>query len=179
LMPELFPKRWDAQAKRWKGPQQQWPSMARGFKYFDKKVRTVTRDKITSLIKVEIEWKDPAEAALWANTLVGRLNAEMRSRAIASTTASLGYLEKEVATTSTVETRMAISHLMEAQINQRMLANVTEEYAVRVVDRALPPDPRDMVWPQKVLLLAMGPAFGLLCGIFVTLVSGAFSGSKR
>jgi len=179
LMPELFPKLWDAQAKRWKGPQARWPSMARGFKYFDKKVRTVTRDKVTGLIKIELEWRNPTEAALWANTLVSRLNEEMRSRAIASTTASIGYLEREVATTTEVETRMAISRVMESQINQRMLANVTQEYAVRVVDRALPPDPRDVVWPQKALLLLMGPAFGLLCGVFVTLVSSAFGSSKR
>jgi uncharacterized protein involved in exopolysaccharide biosynthesis len=178
LMPKLFPKLWDSQAKSWRGPPQKWPNMARGFKRF-KGIRTVTRDKITGLIKVDIEWTDPAEAALWANTLVSRLNEEMRSRAIASANASIGYLEQEVATASAVETKQAIGRVMEAQINQRMLASVTQEYSVRVVDRALPPDRRDMVWPQKALLLLMGPAFGLLLGIFVTLVAGAFGGSKR
>jgi hypothetical protein len=178
VMPMLFPKQWDTQGKRWKGPPQKWPTMARGFKIFDKRVRTVTRDKITGLIKVEIEWTDPVEAATWANALVSRLNEEMRSRAISGATASIGYMQREVATTSEVETRQAISRVMEGQINQRMLANVIEEYAVRVVDRALPPDRRDVVWPQKALLLLLGPPFGFLCGIFVTLVSGAFSGPK-
>jgi uncharacterized protein involved in exopolysaccharide biosynthesis len=179
LMPKLFPKQWDAQAQRWKGPPETWPNLARGFKVFDKRIRTVTRDKISGMIKVEIEWTDPDEAATWANTLVSRLNAEMRSRAIATATASIGYLEHELATTSEVEARQAISRVMEAQINQRMLANVTDEYSVRVVDRALPPDRRDVVWPNKVMLLLMGPAFGLLLGIFVALVAGAFDGSKR
>jgi LPS O-antigen subunit length determinant protein (WzzB/FepE family) len=51
-----------------------------------------------------------------------------------------------------------------------MLANVTEEYAFRVADRALPPDPRDIVRPDKRLLFALGPLLGLTFGAFVALL---------
>jgi LPS O-antigen subunit length determinant protein (WzzB/FepE family) len=175
LMPELFYKRWDSRTGQWKGNEEDWPTLAQAFKYFDKQVRSVSRDRVTGLISVQIEWRDRIKAALWSNALVERLNAEMRSRASASTTASLGYLQKELAATSEVETRHAIGRLIETQINQRMLANVTTEYAFRVVDRALPPDTRDVAKPNKLLLLMMGPTLGLIFGAFAVLVVGAMS----
>src|SRR5688572_7968341 len=150
LMPLFFADRWDAEARTWKGDAEDAPTLAQAFKYFDGSVRRILQDKKTSLVTLSIEWRDPVVAAAWANDLIARLNAEMRVRAIASTNASMGYLEKELGSTTTIETREAINRLIEAQINQRMLANVTEQYALRVVDRALPPDARDVARPKKL-----------------------------
>lgn len=174
LMPVLFAKRWDAEKQGWREDKRQ-PTLAEAYKYFNKEVRSVTRDKKTGLVTLQLEWTDRQQAAAWANELVQRLNAEMRARAIAKADASIGYLEKEQADTTVVTTRDAISRLMEAQIKQRMLANVTIEYAFRVVDRALPPDDDDYIWPRRMLLLAGGLMLGgVLSSIGVLLIS-AFS----
>jgi hypothetical protein len=173
IITELFYKRWDEDAGLWLGSEEDQPTPAQAFKFFDRRVRTASRDLRTGLITVQIVWRDPVKAATWANELVGRLNAEMRSRAIARTNASLEYLEKELAATATVETRQAIARLIEAQVNQRMLASVTEEYAFHIVDRALPPDLRDEVGPRKALLMAFGLILGLFFGACAVLVAGA------
>jgi uncharacterized protein involved in exopolysaccharide biosynthesis len=170
LMLELFPASWDATNGRWRGSEEDWPTLARAAKHFDTQVRKVSRDKKNGLVTLSIEWKDPAKAALWANEMIARLNVEMRSRAIRETNAAIGYLQKELESTSTIETRESINRLMEAQINQRMLANVTEEYALRVVDRALTPDERDYVRPNKAMLAVLGPMLGLVLGSFAVLV---------
>jgi LPS O-antigen subunit length determinant protein (WzzB/FepE family) len=60
---------------------------------------------------------------------------------------------------------------MEVQINQRMLANVTHEYAFRVADRALPPDPDDEIRPNKPFLLLLGWLFGMMVGAAVALMT--------
>lgn len=169
----LYANRWDPATKSWKGDPKDWPTLARAFKRFDLEIRTLTRDKLTGVTTVSIEWKDPALAAKWANSLVTRLNSEMRVRAIDRTSAAVGYLEKELATTSAVETRQAINRLMEAQINQRMLANVTEEFAFRVVDPALLPDKSDIVRPKKVLMALTGPIIGGAIGAMLVLMVGA------
>lgn len=178
-MQDLFNKRWDAAAGRWRGGRETWPTPAQAYRYFDSSVREISRDKQTGLIKLEILWKDPVKAAQWANVLVARLNEEMRRRAVASSTASIGYLEQELARTSAVETRQAINRLMETQINQRMLATVTREYAFRVVDRALPPDPRNIAKPNKLLLFVLGPLIGLFVGAFVVLLAHALDSGRR
>jgi uncharacterized protein involved in exopolysaccharide biosynthesis len=124
LMPELFPKKWDAQHRKWKTGVVP-PTLAQAYRYFEE-IRSVSHDEKTGLITLQIDWRDRTEAADWANDLLKRLNAEMRSRAVRDASALVGYLEKELSATSVVETRDAISRLMEAQTNKRMLANVTE-----------------------------------------------------
>jgi uncharacterized protein involved in exopolysaccharide biosynthesis len=143
------------------------PTLARAYRYFDGEIRAIGRDTRSGLITVQIEWRDPVLAASWANALVARLNAEMRARAIAKTNAAVGFLEKELAATTIVDTRAAISRLMEAQINQRMLANVTQEYALRVVDRAIPPDEDDPVRPRRLFLAVISGAVGLLLAVLL------------
>ena len=168
LMPKLFSGKWDAQKQTWK-PDIEPPTPAQAYKYFNTAIRTVLQDRKTGLITVQIDWRDRAEAADWGNDLVQRLNTEMRSRAINKADASLGYLEAELSKTSVVATREAISRLIEAQIKQRMVANVTQEYALRVVDKAMASDKNDVLKPRKAVLLAAGLALGALVGMVAVL----------
>jgi uncharacterized protein involved in exopolysaccharide biosynthesis len=161
LMPQLFAKNWDAAAGRWKTAEGKQPTLGRAVRYFDQSIRTVTQDKKTGLVTLQVDWTDRTKVALWANELVKRLNEEMRQRAIRNSDASVGFLQKEMAATAVIETRQAIGRLIEYQINQRMLANVTQEYAFRVVDPAVLPDPNDVVWPPRAILLAGGLVVGL------------------
>jgi uncharacterized protein involved in exopolysaccharide biosynthesis len=157
LLPRFFPN-------SWKGDE---PTPARGVKYFTKNILSVTKDKKTGLITVIVDWTDREEAASWANDLVARINAEMRSRAIATSQAYMNYLEKAREATAVVETREAISRLIEWQIKQGMVATVTKEYAFRIVDQALPPDADEFVRPRRALLLLIGPLVGLLVACLV------------
>jgi len=178
LMPKLFARIWDARTQSWK-PGRKPPTIAKAAKYFDKSIRAILQDKKTGLVTLQIDWKDPGEAAAWANEMVQRLNAEMRARARAKTDASVGYLEKELNTTTVVSTREAINRLIEVQIRQRMLANVTAEFAFRVVDPALPADKDDPVWPQKPLWIVAGAAVGISVAVFGVLLYGWFREGSR
>jgi uncharacterized protein involved in exopolysaccharide biosynthesis len=173
LLPKLFPRKWDARAGQWTVAAHKAPTLADGYKRFDKKFRSITHDKKTNLVTVAVEWPDAKEAARMANELIARLNAEMRERAIARTNAAVGYLQKELDATTAVDTRSAISRLMEAQINQRMYANVTQEYSLRVIDRAMASDPKDVAKPKKALLLALGVMLGLALGAVGVLAAPA------
>ena len=166
LMQQLFADKWDAVANEWAGAA---PTPARAYKMFDRKIRSVAADKKTGLITVQIEWRDRIEAAAWANELVARLNLEMRSRAMAKAEGAVGYLEKELQSTSNVATREAIGRLIESQVKQRMLANVTREYAFRVVDPALPPDAADPVRPSKPVWILLGVFGGFGLGVLLVL----------
>lgn len=145
------------------------PTFADAYKFFDREIRRVSHDNRTGLTTVSIEWRDPELAAEWANQLMARLNREMRARAIEHSNASISYLEEELGNTAIVDIRAAIGRLIEAQVNLRMLANVTEEYAFRVIDRALPPDRDDILRPQKLLMIVMGGALGCLIGAVIAL----------
>ena len=170
LKPVLFARKWDAASHAWKGGPNKEPSDAATYRYFNDKIRTIVQDKKTGLITMQIDWLDRIAAAEWANELIRRLNAEMRGRAIDKAERSLVFLERELETTSTLEVRDAINRLIEAEIKQRMLANVTQEYSFRVVDRAITADRDDPVFPNKVLLILLGPLLGLLIGSLAVLM---------
>ncbi len=164
-MPLFFRRKWDERAGKWKVSVKRQPTEADASKYFDRRVRSVTEDKKTGLITLRIVWRDREVAAAWANELVARLNSEMQHRAITQADASLGFLKKELEETNVVDTRVAINRLIENQINQRVLANVTAEYAFRVIDHALPADEDDVVRPKKFLMVLIGAFLGFLAGI--------------
>jgi uncharacterized protein involved in exopolysaccharide biosynthesis len=173
LMPKLFARKWDAASGKWRGEP---PTPDRAYRYFNEKIRSVDQDKKSGLITVQIDWKNRFESAAWVNELVHRLNQEMRTRAIADADASLGYLDKELQSTTVVVTHDAIGHLIESQVKQRMLATVNKEYAFRVVDRGMPADADDPIKPQKLIMIAAGFTLGVMIGTIFALVSG---GSRR
>lgn len=178
LMPKLFAGRWDATNHRWKASRF-WspPTPARAFEQFERQIRSVTSDKKTGLVTLQIDWKDRNEAAEWANELVRRVNEEMRSRAIAEADASMAYLGKEAQAAQTVTERDAIGRLMDTQIKQRMVATVSREYAFRVVDKAMAPDEDDPVKPHKAVLIAEGFLLGAIVAGFVATRSRKVSGA--
>jgi uncharacterized protein involved in exopolysaccharide biosynthesis len=169
LMPELFAGLWDSRTGKWKQGIKKIPTLARGYKVF-KSIRKIERDNKTGLITLNIDWRDRVKAADWTNRLVKLLNDEMRNRAIIDAEASLGYLQKEYGTTADVSTREAISKLIESQVKQQMFAHVTQEYALRVIDKALISDADAPVKPNKILFTALGLFLGTLCGIALALL---------
>ncbi len=172
LMPRLYAKIWDATTGQWTVPEKQRPTMAKAVVYFNE-IRTVTQDKKTGLITMSIDWSDRVEAAAWANDLLKRTNEEMRTRAITQSEASLGFLDKELKVTTQLGTQEAINRLIEMQIKQRMLANVTAEYSFRVVDKAFPSDEDSPIKPKKRLMILAGPLLGGFLGALWALIAAS------
>lgn len=173
LLPKLFPDSWDESKKQWAVPADEIPSPARGYKVFDRKVRSVSDDALTGLITISIDHPDRAVVADWANMLVEDLNEVIRRRAIDEAQRSLRYLDDELRATNTVELKTGISKLVEQQLNQRMLANVRHEYVFRVIDAAMTPDKKSFIRPQRLLMIVGGIAVGLVLGLFVALIQHA------
>lgn len=174
LLPVLFSALWDKSSGHWNVPAQNQPTMGKAFKLFNESIRSITQDKKTGLVTLQIDWRDPVAAADWANQLVARLNHEMRSRALAESAQSLVFLDGELSKTNDLGTRAAINRLVEMQIQERMLANVTEEFAFRIVDRATPPDKWDTVRPRKLLLILSGLMSGLVFGVLSAALRSSF-----
>ena len=179
LMPELYSTKWNFVKNTRNVPEKQQPTPADAYKYVDKKIRHINRDLKTGLVTMQIDWKNREEAASWCNTMVERINAEMRNRAIIQADAYIEYLTQELAKTTDIGTRDAINRLIESQIKQRMIASVTKEYAFRVVDRAMAPDAKDRERPIKSLFAVLGLLLGIAVGCFAALVAGPQQPTKK
>lgn len=166
LLPILFSKEWDATDRRWKTTNpKKLPTLWKANQLFKTQIRTVVDDTKTGLVNLTIRWRDPNQAAQWANGLVRMTNDYLRQRAIDESERNIAYLNQEVTRTNIDEVKNAIYALMEAEIKKEMVARGREEFALRVIDPAVTPEKR--VFPQRTLW-ALG---GLLGGLFLGLLA--------
>jgi uncharacterized protein involved in exopolysaccharide biosynthesis len=158
LLPVLYPKEWDARARRWNvSDPQKIPTLWRANQYFKKKIRTVKSDPRTGLVTLLITWKDPHTAAKWGNGLVKLTNDYLRQKAIDESERDIAYLNTQATKTDVVEVRQAVFALLENQIDKEMLARGTDEYAFKVLDPAEAPEKPS--FPQTTLWI-LGAFFG-------------------
>ena len=146
------------------GESQKQPTLYDGVRLF-KKILSVEKDRKTNLITLAIEWKNPQQAADWANQLVGRANMLLRAQEINGSEKTMNYLEQEISKTSSIEVRQAMYNLIESQVKTISVARTQDEFAFKVLDPAVVPDINDKVYPKKKNMAIMGFVGGLLVGV--------------
>jgi uncharacterized protein involved in exopolysaccharide biosynthesis len=169
LLPVLFRDDWDAERQEWQVSDV--PTLADGVREFDRHVRAVFEDRRTGLVTLRVTWRDADTAADWANDLVRRANAHMRSRTVDETRRSLEFLAEKAGAEQSVSVREALFKIVESQYKSLTLASVREDFAFRVIDGATPPDPDDISQPRRALFAAVGGCLGLLFAGVVLLVA--------
>jgi uncharacterized protein involved in exopolysaccharide biosynthesis len=134
---------------------------------------SVTEDRRTGLIRLDVEWRDRTQSAAWANKLIANVNEEMRARATVEARHNQEYLRDQLKSTDVFELTQAIYRLLEVELKNEMVASVTTEYAFKVVDPARTPQQRDFVRPRRVLLIVFGVVVGFAAGIVLALLLNA------
>jgi uncharacterized protein involved in exopolysaccharide biosynthesis len=164
LLPILYWKLWDPQTHGWrtKDPQKT-PSLWKADLEF-RKIRTVVQDTKTGLVTLSITWRDPAQAAKWANGIVALANSQMRARAIRDSERNIAYLRDQASKTQLVPVQTALSTLMESEYKQSMMAGGNDEYALRIIDPAAVPEQPSSI---RRMFVVLG---GLCAGLFVSLL---------
>lgn len=172
LLPVLFADEWDSNAKRWlPANPNEWPDLGDGVTLFDEKLRTVTEDRSTGLVRLAIEWTDPALAAEWTNQLVQTANERMRRRAISESEANIKYLGERMTATTVVGLQQAIGRLQERELQTLMLAQGSTEFAFKTIDRAEIPSERSAPRVAVVAVVGLvGAMMTVACLIIVRLV---------
>jgi hypothetical protein len=169
VVPILFANKWDAVEHRWRSPGRA-PTLEQAYRYFMGRVCTISEDRRTNLVKVTVDWKDPALASAWANELVAAINADRRIVARSEAERNLEFLNRELGRTNVVELRQSINHLIEGEIRKSMLVNVREQYAFNVIDPAFQPGIEAVVWPRIAISTIGAVLLGGLLGVGIALV---------
>ncbi len=166
LLPILFAKYWDQVNHRWTvSDPEKVPTLWKGYRLFNRSIRQVSDDQKTGLILLTISWKNPDVAAQWANGLVALTNSYLRAKAIQEAQNNIAFLNQQLKKTNVVEVQQAISSLLERELNKEMLAKGREDFALKVVDPAFPPE-KPSSWGALPLGL-FGFVSGWLLSLFV------------
>jgi uncharacterized protein involved in exopolysaccharide biosynthesis len=170
VIPLMFPDLWDPEANAWiPTDDKDIPTVGAAFGYFDEDIRFVETDSDTGLMMLSIEWRDRHLAQQWASSIVELANERQRASAVRDATESIEYLKAQLEKTDVVEIRQAIFAVMEQQLQAIMLANVTKEYAYKVIDPAVVADEEAFVRPMRLLIIALGLIGGFLLGAFIAI----------
>ncbi len=164
VLPILYAGRWDAANKQWRG---EAPSMDAAVARLQGGIVSILQDRRTGAIRVAVTMHDPNVAAKWANQIVADANADLRAIAQENARRSVEFLNAELSKTTLLGVEQAIYRLIEGQINGIMLANVSTDYAFRVVDPAVPSDIHRYASPNRFLMGIMG---GILGGTILLLI---------
>lgn len=159
LMPVLFQSKWDLQDGTWRNDSKA-PTLADGVEEFNKKIRRITEDRRTGLVTMRIDWTDPEMAAEWANGMIRHLNEFMRQDAIASAERTIGFLEREIASSANMELRAALYRAVETQIHRKTFATVQDEFVYRIIDPAIVPDFDRRIFPRRSVFGILGSVIG-------------------
>jgi len=148
--------------------------MLQGVNRFDRGgIRKIIEDRQTGLVTIQIDWTDRLQAVDWLIEMVQRVNLELRNAAIAERRRSIQFLNAEVDRTQSVAVKEAIYRLVETEMKDLAFAETQEEYALKFVDQPVTPEPRDFIWPRRVLIVCLGAFAGGLAGgiIYLTIES--------
>jgi len=169
LLPVLYPKRWDAVAKRWKVTDpKKIPTLWTANQLFKEKIRVLTTDTKTGLSTLIITWDDPVVAARWANGLVKMANDYLRDKTIVESERNIAYLTEQGAKTDAVGVKQAVYSILQTEISKAMLAKGSDEYALKVVDPAFAPEKASS--PKPALWIFIGTVAGLICSFIIVMV---------
>lgn len=160
---EIDPQIYDATDQRWipnsgnrpMGPPTDW-QLHREFM----RILKVDQDPATSLVTISMDLPSRDAAKKWLAALVRTLNEQIRLEDIELARKRAEYLEIQLAKTSLTELRMALFQLVEQQARAIMLAEVSDEYVFRTIDRPVASD--EPVAPLRLVMAIVGSLLGLV-----------------
>jgi uncharacterized protein involved in exopolysaccharide biosynthesis len=139
---------------------------------FRENVLAVSQDAKSQIVRVSVELMSPSEAKKWATWLVEDVNTYMRERDTAEAAKSIEYLQGQLERTSLAEMKQIFYQLIEEQTKSMMLAQVRDEYALKVIDPAVVPETKTS--PKRALICIVATILGGMIGVLVVFLVAFF-----
>jgi uncharacterized protein involved in exopolysaccharide biosynthesis len=129
---------------------------------------SINEQKDSGLITLSVKHHSPTIAKEWADKLVIAVNKHLQQQDQLDARKNIEYLQKQVKETNLTEMQNIFYGLIEEQTKSLMLAEVSDEYAWKVLSPAKTPEQKSE--PQRMVLCMLGSVVGLLIGVFVWVV---------
>jgi uncharacterized protein involved in exopolysaccharide biosynthesis len=193
LVPLMASKNWDMTSdtlivneelydqanKKWirevKAPKKPEPSSWEAYKELSE-LLTVSQDKTTSMVNIDIEFFSPAIAQQWLTWLIQDINEFMREQDQIEAKASIDYLTEQLINIKVATMETVFYQLIEEQTKNMMLTMVKKEYVLKTIDPAQVPDTKDK--PKRALIVVLGTMLGGILSVLIVLIRYFSSRSK-
>jgi uncharacterized protein involved in exopolysaccharide biosynthesis len=148
-------------------PKKTTPSLWEAYTEF-LQLLSVSQDKATSMINIEVEYLSPVLAKEWLKFLVADLNEFMRAQDQQEAQASIDYLAKQLENIQVTSMETVFYQLIEEQTKNMMLTQVKAEYVLKTIDPAQVPEKKDA--PKRALIVVLGIMLGGMLSVILVLI---------
>lgn len=152
----IDPEVYDVSKKQWvrdvSYPKKPEPSVLEAHDEFLKLLIVKTNPE-SGLITISIQHLSPELAKVWVDGLISLINSEVRKQDVEQAKRSISYLEEQIAQTKITDLQAGIAVMIQSQIETIMLANATEEYIFKTIDKAVIPE--EKIKPKRALLCVL------------------------
>ena len=177
LLPVLFPDKWDAKKGTWWATNaNKVPNNQDGYHFFKKKIFSVSDVGTTGLIRLVVEWRNPAQAASWLTDIVNETNERLQKRQVSKFKADIRYLSKTAQTVMAVQVKKSLYSLMALEYRKLMVAQNPEDAAIQVVDPVVVPRRPES---RLLLLVILGTGGGFALGLLYVLIENSVKTRRK
>ena len=150
-----------------KPPKKSAPSSWEAFKVFSE-LLSISQDKETSMVVIEIEYFSPTMAQQWLTWLISDVNNFMREQDQKEAQDSINYLTKQLENIQVTTMETVFYQLIEEQTKNMMLTKVKAEYVLKTIDPPQVPDQK--AGPKRALIVVLGTMLGGILSILIVLI---------
>lgn len=131
-------------------------------------IATIKLDDENGFVTIAVEFYSPYLAKQWVEWMVQDANHWIRSKKKQEVDKSIQFLSEQAELTNVVEMKTSFYKLIEEQIKTKMLTEVREEYALKVIDPATLPELKSS--PMRALICIVIT----LAGLFISTLAALF-----
>jgi len=167
VKPKLFPELWSIEKEDWIGDA---PSDINAVSILKKMI--TYKKKESGIITYQIDSNFPQLSEYLANNIITSINNYVRKQAVEEAEKSIVFLKKELSSTNLAGIQKTIYIQIEAHTQRKTLANARDQYAYKVIDKAV--ESLSPSWPNKLQVSLLGLVAGIILGFSFSLYSGLF-----
>jgi capsular polysaccharide biosynthesis protein len=162
---------YDSKNKKWlrevSYPKKTVPSSWEAYQQF-LSLLTISQDKTTALVTIDIEFYSPDIAKKWLVWLITDVNNFMREQDEKEAQSSIDYLTKQLEKTEVSAMETVFYQLIEEQTKNMMLTKVSAEYVLKTIDPAQVPEKKS--GPKRALIVVLGTMLGGILAVLIVLI---------
>ena len=169
----LFDKKiYDSETKTWKRKLNTnrpiTPSYLEAHEVYTGNMMSISQDKLTSFISIQIEHISPVFAKEFLDLIIREANELLRKKDMEESRQGLEYLISELSKTPFVEIQESISTLIEAQLETQMMTQINEDYILIEIDPPFVAEKKSK--PNRAFICVLGTILGGMLSVVIVLM---------
>ena len=120
-----------------------------------KKNLSISKKGSYGLVELSFQSKSPALSKDVVQKIINHINKSMSEESLRESELNLNFLYGEISNQKSMQTKNAISKLIESQLQKKMLATNKENYVVKVVSPPLMPEEKSSPWRLGIIISSL------------------------